>query len=111
MPDYIAYLAFILAHMPDQPERIRSIAAYLLKNNARSILHTTTPEAQQFVKASVLQAFRDPVPQVRAASSQCIVTLMGILEPRNWPEALQLLVGMLDDPSAEQQEVYLCCSL
>jgi transportin-1 len=105
VPDYIAYLAYILAHMPDQPERIRSIAAYLLKNNARSILSSTTPEAAQFVKAAVLTSFSDPTPGVRAAASQCIVTLMSILEPRNWPEALQLLVAQLDDQSVERQEV------
>jgi transportin-1 len=105
VPDYIAYLAYILTHMPEQPERIRSIAAYLLKNNARSIVQSTSPAAAQFVKAAILAAFQDPMPQVRSAAGQCIVTLLGILEPRNWPEALQLLVAQLDDPEPERQEV------
>jgi transportin-1 len=98
-------LAFIANNMPDQPERIRTISAYLLKNNARYIMTSTTPEAAEYVKAAVLNAFRDPLPGIRTAASQCIVTLMSILEPRNWPEALQLLVGLLDDPNPDLQEV------
>ncbi|KAJ6511491.1 armadillo-type protein [Mycena vitilis] len=42
-PEYIAYLAYILTAMPGEEDRIRTIAGYLLKNNARLIL-TAAPE-------------------------------------------------------------------
>lgn len=104
MPDYIAYLAYILAHMPQEEDRIRTIAGYLLKNNARLVLRGT-PEVLAFAKASVLQAFVDPSVMVRNAAGQDIVAFMGILEPRNWPECLQLLVHTLESSSLDQQEV------
>ncbi|KAJ4471283.1 armadillo-type protein [Lentinula edodes] len=58
VPDYIAYLAHILTAMPQEEERIRTIAGYLLKNNARLIL-SSYPEVTQYVKAAVLRAFND----------------------------------------------------
>jgi hypothetical protein len=104
VPDYIAYLAYILQFMPQEPERIRSIAGYLLKNNARYIT-SVPPEAAQFVKATVLMAFSDPSQMIRNAATQDIVTIMGIVEPKFWPEALQALVSALDDPDGLKQEV------
>ena len=90
--------------MPQEEDRIRTIAGYLLKNNARLVLRAP-PEVLAFVKASVLQAFVDPSVMVRNAAGQDIVAFMGILEPRNWPECLQLLVHTLESSSLDQQEV------
>ncbi len=103
-PDYIAYLAYILSAMPQEDDRIRTIAGYLLKNNARLILRAAL-DVTAFVKAAVLTAFNDPSVMVRSAAAQDIVAFLGILEPKNWPECLQQLVHMLDVPSADQQEV------
>lgn len=104
VPEYIAYLAYILAFMPQQEDRIRTIAGYLLKNNARLIVRAA-PEVVAYVKASVLQAFFDPSMMVRNAAGQDIVSFLGILEPKNWPECLQQLVHTLDSSSLDQQEV------
>ncbi|EIN06595.1 ARM repeat-containing protein [Punctularia strigosozonata HHB-11173 SS5] len=101
--DYIAYLAYILAHMPAQHERIRTIAGYLLKNNAKLILQSS-PEVAAFVKTSILQAFNDPSVLVRNAAGQDIVAFLGTLEPKNWPECLQHLFATLDSADADQQE-------
>ena len=90
--------------MNNQEYRIRTIAGYLLKNNARLILRAA-PDVVAYVKASVLQAFFDPSIMVRNAAGQDIVSFMGILEPRNWPECLQQLVNTLDSPTADHQEV------
>lgn len=90
--------------MPQEEDRIRTIAGYLLKNNARLILRAS-PEVLAYVKSSVLQAFTDPSVMVRNAAGQDIVQFLGILEPRNWPECLQQLVHTLDSTSVEQQEV------
>ena len=90
--------------MSDQDDRIRTIAGYLLKNNARLILRAT-PDVVAYVKTSVLQAFFDPQIMIRNAAGQDIVAFMGILEPRNWPECLQQLVGTLDSLNSDHQEV------
>ncbi|CCM03932.1 uncharacterized protein FIBRA_06084 [Fibroporia radiculosa] len=102
-PDYIAYLAYILASLPQEEDRIRTIAGYLLKNNARLILRSS-PEVISFVKAAILQAFGDPSVMIRNTAGQDIVAFLGILEPRNWPECLQQLVNNLDLPDMDQQE-------
>ncbi|KAH9944774.1 ARM repeat-containing protein [Amylocystis lapponica] len=102
-PDYIAYLAYILACLPQEDDSIRTIAGYLLKNNAHLIIRAS-PDVLAFVKSSVLLAFNDQSPMIRNAAGQDIVAFLGILEPKNWPECLQQLVHNLDLPDQEQQE-------
>ncbi|EIW80522.1 transportin-PC [Coniophora puteana RWD-64-598 SS2] len=102
VPDYIAYLSYILTSMPQEDERIRTIAGYLLKNNSRLIL-SASPAVVSFSKSAVLRAFLD-TPTIRNAAGQDIVAFLGVLEPRNWPECLQQLVNMLDSPDVQLQE-------
>ncbi|KAG6816592.1 hypothetical protein H0H87_004818 [Tephrocybe sp. NHM501043] len=102
-PQYIAYLAYILSSMTQEEDRIRTIAGYLLKNNSRLIL-SSPPEVAHYVKAAVLQAFNDSSIMIRNAASQDIVAFLGVLEPKNWPECLQLLVGALDSTDLDKQE-------
>jgi transportin-1 len=90
--------------MPQEEERIRTIAGYLLKNNARLIL-SSSPEVAQYVKAAVLRAFGDESVMIRNAAGQDIVSFLGVLEPRNWPECLSQLVNMLDLTDLDKQEV------
>ncbi len=42
---------------------------------------------------------------IRNAAAQDVVAFLGILEPKNWPECLTLLVNQLDDQDQVQQEV------
>jgi len=42
---------------------------------------------------------------IRNAAAQDIVAFLGILEPKNWPECLNLLVNQLDDQDPVHQEV------
>jgi len=90
--------------MLQEEDRIRTIAGFLLKNNARYILQAP-PEVAEFVKVAVLQAFNDPSIMIRNAASQDIVTFLGVLEPKNWPECLQQLVNTLDSTDLDKQEV------
>ncbi|KAF8141179.1 armadillo-type protein [Boletus edulis] len=101
VPDYIAYLAHILATLPQEEDQIRTIAGYLLKNNAHLILKVS-PDVAGYAKAAVLSAFNDPSALVRTAAGQDIVAFLGVLEPRNWPDCLEQLVGMLDDPNRQE---------
>ncbi|ETW74770.1 hypothetical protein HETIRDRAFT_68096 [Heterobasidion irregulare TC 32-1] len=102
-PDYIAYLAYILASLVQEEDRIRTIAGYLLKNNARLALRSS-PEVIEFVKASILHAFNDSNAMIRNAAGQDIVAFLGILEPKQWPECLMRLVALLDTTDGQQQE-------
>lgn len=90
--------------MTQEEDRIRTIAGYLLKNNSRLILSAPQGVAH-FVKAAVLEAFNDSSIMIRNAASQDIVAFLGVLEPKNWPECLQLLVGALDSTDLDKQEV------
>jgi len=96
--------------MTQEEDRIRSIAGYLLKNNSRLILSSTSQVAT-FVKSAVLHAFNDPSIMIRNAASQDIVAFLGVLEPKNWPECLQQLVNMLDSSDLDKQEVCLSPSV
>ncbi|KAG9312141.1 armadillo-type protein [Chiua virens] len=101
VPDYIAYLAHILAALPQEEDQIRTIAGYLLKNNSYLILKAS-PEVAEYAKVAVLSAFNDPSSLVRTAAGQDIVSFLGVLEPRNWPDCLEQLVAMLDDPNRQE---------
>ena len=93
-----------MATLPQEEDQIRTIAGYLLKNNAHLILKAS-PDVAEYAKVAVLSAFSDPSALVRTAAGQDIVAFLGVLEPRNWPDCLEQLVGMLDDPN--RQEVSL----
>ncbi|KAF9243191.1 armadillo-type protein [Melanogaster broomeanus] len=101
VPDYIAYLAYILAALPQEEDQIRTIAGYLLKNNAHLILKAS-PEVAEYTKSAVLSAFNDSSALIRTAAGQDIVAFLGVLEPRNWPDCLEQLVTMLDDPNRQE---------
>ncbi|CCA70510.1 related to importin beta-2 subunit (transportin) [Serendipita indica DSM 11827] len=103
VPNYIAYLAHILAAMTAEGEQIRSIAGYILKNNAR-LITSASPDAAVYVKASTISAFTDASVMIRNAAQQVLITLLGVLEPRNWPEALSVLIQALDSPDQVTQE-------
>ncbi|KAG1824353.1 armadillo-type protein [Suillus subaureus] len=103
VPDYIAYLAYILTALPQEEDQIRTIAGYLLKNNARLLLNVS-PEVAEYAKSAVLQAFVSSPPLIRNAAGHDIVAFLGALEPRNWPDCLQQLVNMLDSPDPALQE-------
>ncbi|KAK7022069.1 hypothetical protein VNI00_017051 [Paramarasmius palmivorus] len=96
VPDYLAYLSYILCVQNGQDDQIRIIAGILLKNNAYLIL-SSTPEAVDYVKASVLHAFENPSVMIRSIAGQDIVALLGVLEPKNWFECLLYLISVLDD--------------
>lgn len=86
-----------MAHLKSEDDRVRAVAGLLLKNNAKTITKSP-PEVVEYVKVTVLIAFRDSVKEVRDAAGQVIVTMMGSLEVAQWPEALMKLVEGLDSP-------------
>lgn len=85
-------------------EQIRSIAGYILKNNSR-LITSATPDAAAYVKSAALNAFADQSLMLRNAAQQVIIALLGVLEPKTWPEALSMLIQALDSPDPISQEV------
>lgn len=79
---------------------MRTVAALLLKNHSRT-LGASPPEVTEYVKTNVLRAFTDQSSMIRNAAGQVIVTILGVLEPHNWKEALQLLMQALDSPAED----------
>ena len=77
--------------MPQEDDRIRTIAGYLLKNNARLILRAA-PDVTDFVKAAVLTAFND-------ASVLISDTFLIIITWRSTPRR-----GLLPDKSQMQRK-------
>ncbi|KAI0039593.1 ARM repeat-containing protein, partial [Auriscalpium vulgare] len=100
-PDYIAYLAYILS-CDEADDSIRRIAGYLLKNSANTVIRVS-PEAVDFIKASLLQAFSDPCESISNVAGLAIVAFLGILEPRGWPECLLQLIDQLGGTDDQQQ--------
>lgn len=92
--------------MNEEEDRIRTIAGYLLKNNARLILSAPV-EVAEFVKQAVLTSFDNKSILIRNAASQDIVAFLGVLEPKNWPQCLNDLFVALDAPDLDRQEVSL----
>lgn len=90
--------------MPQEGEQIRSIAGYILKNNSR-LITSADPTAAAYVKSSALAAFTDQSVMLRNAAQQVLIALLGVLEPKNWPEALAILIQSLDSPDPIVQEV------
>lgn len=90
--------------MQQEGDRFRAIAGYILKNNSHLILQAS-PEVQVFVKAAVLETFISSSMMVRNAAGQSIVAFLSVLEPKNWPECLEQLLGLLGSTDLETQEV------
>lgn len=95
-----------MAALPQEEDQIRTIAGYLLKNNAYLILKAS-PDVAEYAKVAVLSAFSDPSALVRTAAGQDIVAFLGVLEPKNWPDCLEQLVAMLDDPNRQEVSLQL----
>ncbi|QRW12567.1 importin subunit beta-2 [Ceratobasidium sp. AG-Ba] len=112
VPDYPCYLAHILAFMPADEERVRTVAGLVLKNAAKGIVHAP-PQVIDYVKSTVLTAYADASAMVRNAAAQVIVVVLGALEPANWPEALTALLHGLDGDSSAQEAAFgvleKCC--
>lgn len=104
IPDYPGYLVHILTHLTSEDERFRSVAGLLLKNNLGT-LSSAAPALVAFVKESVLSALGDPIAMVRQTVGTVIVSLLNDQGVESWPEALAKLMGALDSPNTEEQEV------
>jgi transportin-1 len=112
VPDYPCYLAHILAFMPPDEDRVRTVAGLVLKNAAKGI--AAAPEnVVAYVKATVLRAFSDPSAMVRNAAAQVVVVVLGAVEPAHWPEALEALLHGLDGDGPAQEAAFgvleKCC--
>ncbi|KAG1223165.1 hypothetical protein G6F35_004829 [Rhizopus arrhizus] len=103
VPDYNNYLVYILTQMPQEDQYIRSVAGLTLKNNIRSYYPTIPPQVLEFVKECCLQHIGDS--EVGKAVSLVIAAIVQRGQIQNWPQAIQVLLEKLDDPSPVVVEV------
>ncbi|EJT96947.1 ARM repeat-containing protein [Dacryopinax primogenitus] len=101
--DYPCYLVYILTHGKGELETTRTVAALVLKNNARMLLKSPSPVVE-YVKANVLESVRDPSSMIRTNSGTLIASLLALFEPQNWPQGLFYLVAALDSPDVGARE-------
>lgn len=105
IPDYPGYLVHILTHLTNEDERFRSVAGLLLKNNLAALSTANNPAMLAYVKESVLSALGDPIAMVRGTVGTVIVSLLNNQGIESWTEALAKLMGGLDSPNNDEQEV------
>ncbi|KAI9258897.1 armadillo-type protein [Phascolomyces articulosus] len=98
IPDYNSYLAYILTQMPQEDQYVRSVAGLTLKNNIRAHYPTIPPPVIDYVKECCLQHIGDE--SVGKAVGIVIAAIVERGQVHNWLQALQVLMGKLDDPNA-----------
>lgn len=94
-----------MAAMPQEDAYIRAIAGHLLKNNLPFILASTSNEAVEYVKSSVLQAFDTEAGIIRNAAGQAVTYLLREFGVLHWPECKTRLLCEFGFGSLNRQEV------
>ncbi|KAL0083614.1 armadillo-type protein [Phycomyces blakesleeanus] len=97
IPDYNSYLVYILTQMPQEDQYVRSVAGLTLKNNIRTHFTSIPQEVMDYVKESCLQHMGDP--DVGKSVSLVMAAVMARGQVQNWPQALQVILDNLNDPS------------
>lgn len=94
-----------MAAMPQEDAYIRAIAGHLLKNNLPFILASTSNEAVEYVKSSVLQALDTEAGIIRNAAGQAVTYLLREFGVLHWPECKTRLLCEFGFGSLNRQEV------
>lgn len=108
MPDFLAYLTFVLITCKQESQEHRAVAGLLLKNsfsqNTVSSLDPQAAQAMAYVKAVVIQGLGDPDSQIRQAVSTVITSLIAADEPGAWPQALEAVTSGMGSSDLHMQE-------
>ena len=74
IPDFNAYLAYILNHSHEEGA-VRQLAGLTLKNNIKNRWRGLSPSVQEYVRENLLGSLGDPHKYIRATVGSCITTL------------------------------------
>lgn len=91
--------------MPEQEERVRSVAGLILKNNVKFTWHKLPIESQEFIKMILVDGISDPAAMVRSTTGTVVVSILEECGPENWPLALSKLMAAIDSNNPQEQEV------
>ncbi|KAF3913203.1 Transportin-1 [Arthrobotrys entomopaga] len=102
-PDVCNYLCHILIS-PTAPQNIdthlypgaRSAAGILLKNHLKGAWSGLTPDAQSYVKQSLIVGVGDTMPQIRSLTGSLIAEVVRNAGLLQWPEILSTLISLID---------------
>jgi transportin-1 len=106
VPDFNCYLAYVLCTpLPGVDSPSRAIAGYLLVNNLRSRFPSFPQPVVDYLKVVLFGALQDADAEVRRSASTAVSWFLKALVPEKYPEGLQRLMGLLEAPSSDIQEV------
>ena len=98
VPDYNAYLVYILSALKEEEGAVRQMAGLQLKNNVKLHWHRVTPEVQEYVRQNLLACLGDKLGYIRATVGTCITTVIYAGGLETWEQLLPHLYQMLDSP-------------
>lgn len=108
MPDFLAYLTFVLITCQQEAQEHRAVAGLLLKNSFSahtvSSLDPQAAQAMAYVKAVIVQGLSDPDSQIRNTVSTVITSLIAADEPGAWPQALEAVTQGMSSSDLHMQE-------
>lgn len=112
MPDFNAYLAYVLVNPIQGVEsQNRAVAGYLLVNNLRTRFLSIPAPTIEYIKSVIFTGVQDTEADVRRSAGNALTWLIRGLVPENWPRALMQLLELAKSSNAEIQEVRPILSL
>ena len=100
IPDYNAYLVYILNTMKAEEGSVRQMAGLTLKNNIKEHWPRIDPAIQEYVRTGLLGSLGDGAKYIRTTVGTCITTVIYAAGLEAWPTLVPTLYQMLDSPAA-----------
>ena len=91
IPDYNAYLVYIMGQLKTEEGSVRQMAGLMLKNNVRQHWATLHAEVRLYVREGLLGSVGDALPFIRTTASSCISTIVAAADLGDWPTLLPTL--------------------
>ncbi|KAI9304113.1 importin beta-2 [Cunninghamella echinulata] len=106
IPDYNAYLVFILIKLTEDIY-IRQVSGLLLKNNLLHYFETIPLSVLNYIKSCCCDAFLQPDPNlnIRSAISSVITCFIKSGNLNHWKEILECLINAMDSPNILSMEM------
>lgn len=101
LPDYYAYLVYILVYLKKEDTNTRLIAGKQLKNNIKNHFNTMHLTVLDYVKESCISILNEPDsdPLINKSVASIISAIVRRGQVHNWIHVINLLIEKLDDVS------------
>lgn len=109
IPDYNAYLVYIMGQLKTEEGSVRQMAGLMLKNNVRQHWATLHAEVRLYVREGLLGSVGDALPFIRTTASSCISTIVAAADLGDWPTLLPTLAQLLESSDELQVAGAMSC--